>query len=200
MTNESPSLANQQNLSRFKRRAFELCLAVYRVTKLFPPGEVLISQLRKTASQIVVLLAVGRIHDTILKVEELKIFLAIAKEQNWLKPINFDLLKSAYSLLENGLEQIERQAGPVAGKRMVTTPLPKIKKELEEKIPLDLNQRQKIILDYFQKSKEAKVSDLLKILGDVSERTIRNDLTNLIGKNLIRKVGSRKDARYLLNA
>ncbi len=79
-----------QNLESLKRRGFELCLAVYRLTKLFPAGEVLIGQLREAASIIVVLLAQGRIRDTILKVEEVRIYLAVAREQNWAKPVNFD--------------------------------------------------------------------------------------------------------------
>jgi len=61
------------NLKNFQRRAFELCLAIYRVTKLFPSGEALINQLRETSSRIVVLLARGQIRDTLLKVEDKRI-------------------------------------------------------------------------------------------------------------------------------
>ncbi|PIQ75629.1 MAG: hypothetical protein CO001_01875 [Candidatus Portnoybacteria bacterium CG_4_8_14_3_um_filter_40_10] len=188
-----------ENLTNFKRRAFELCLAVYRVTNLFPRGEALCYELRQSSSKTVVLLATGRIRDTILKTEEVKIYLEIAKNQKWLAPINFDLLKNAYSLMADGLPQ-QGMGNGNKGEKIVTTPLPKIKKEKEERFIFgEAQRRQETIVDYFNKNREAKLADLLNVLGSISERTIRNDLAELIDRNFIRKVGSRKDARYLLS-
>ncbi len=201
MTDISPSSVN---LNNFKRRAFELCLAIYRVTKLFPTGELLINQLKEASLQIIVLLAQGKFRDTILKAEEMKIYLAVAREQNWLKPINFDLLKSAYSLLADALadwssiKEIMAERG--LEKKVVATPLPLPKKEREPKPVFgEAEKRQKLIIDYFNENKEAKVSELLGILGKVSERTVRNDLASLIGQNFIKKVGNNKNAYYILN-
>lgn len=194
----------QKNLENFKRRAFELCLAVYRVTNLFPRGEALGHQLRQSSSKIVVLLATGRIYDTILKTEEIKIYLEIAKNQKWLAPINFDLLKSAYSKMIDGLPQ--EGMNEKRGEKIIATPLselssasPKIKKEKEERFIFgEAQHRQEMIVDYFNKNREAKLADLLNVLGSISERTVRNDLSVLINRNFIKKVGGRKDARYLI--
>lgn len=205
-----------KNLDNFKRRAFGLCLAVYRVTKLFPAGEVLTKQLREVSSEIVASLATEKICDTILKVEELKIYLGVAREQNWLKPINFDLLKTAYCLLSDGLNQYQAEEPSKSEKgesreKIITTPLPEprsawpepilalptIKKEQRGESDI-LGRREQLILNHLNNNKEVKVSELLKILGGVSERTIRNDLADLIGRNLVKKVGSRKDAKYIL--
>lgn len=198
MLNQSPSLGEAQNLINFRRRAFELCLAIYRVTNLFPPEETLKDQLRQTAVRIIVLLANSQIRDTILKVEEMKIYLAIAKAQNWLAPINFDLLASAYSLLSDTLKKsqvVEKE--PVAEEKIFATP--RIKKEPSGLVTgSEMEKRQKLILEYINKNGQAKVSDLLTILNNVTERTIRNDLRELINRNLVKKIGSRKDARYLL--
>lgn len=201
------------NLERFKRRGFELCLAIYRVTKLFPSGEVLSNQLRRSSSQIIVLLAAGKICDTILKVEEVKIYLAIARQQNWVKPINFDLLETGYSLLADGLSVVLSEQKAAPEKKAIITPPPAEKKESgqnlvfrgeEAAVRLSENSeadgRQKQIIDYFDKNGQAKVSDLVLILGKVSERTVRNDIGGLIRNGFIKKVGSRKNARYLLNS
>lgn len=217
MINQIPFFGREQNLGNFRRRAFELCLAIYRVTKLFPAGEVLTKQLREVSSEIVASLATERIRDTILKVETIKIYLAIAKAQNWLRPINFDLLKTAYCLLSDGLNQYRAEEPSKSEKgetrkKIIATSLPpnpalpelssaspKIKKESpEQKILSELDQRHKIIIDYLNKNQQARVSDLVNFIGDIGERTIRNDLVNLINKNLIKKVGSRKNAKYIL--
>ncbi len=206
-----------QNFQNFKRRAFELCLAIYRLTKLFPPGEIITKQLRESASETVVFLATGRIHDTILKTEAIQVFLAIAKAQNWLKPINFDLLKMAYFMLSEKLKENEREQSMEFkkgdfGKKINNTPLlprlarpelssalPKIKKQLPDQTILsELDQRHRMIIDYLNKNQHARVSDLVNLIGNVGERTIRYDLSDLINKNLIKKIGDRKSAKYLL--
>jgi len=198
MIEQGPWDGGNHNLENFKRRAFELCLAVYRVTGLFPKGEVMAGQMRQCSSRIVVLLAAGKIRDTILKAEEIKIYLEIAKNQKWLAPINFDLLLSAYSLLADALF-CERGGNEEGGEKIIATPLPEEKKEKETEFYFDkAEHRQEKIVEYFNKNKEAKVTDLLAIVGKVSERTVRNDLSVLIGRNIIRRVGGRKGAKYLL--
>lgn len=187
-------------MKNFQRRVFELCLAVYRTTSFFPAGEILSSKLKEAALQIIVLLAKGQIRDTIFKAEEIEIYLGIAKEQNWIKPINFDLLKSAYLLLTDVLRQIQFKEEIIAEKQKTAVSLLIQKKEPQEKAVFgEISQRHGLIIDYFNKNKEAKVSGLVNFLGNVSGRTIRNDLNFLIGKNFIKKIGSKKDARYLLN-
>ncbi|MFH0852593.1 MAG: DeoR family transcriptional regulator [bacterium] len=201
-----------KNLENLKRRAFELCLAIYRVTKIFPPGEILTKQLRAAAAKIIVLLAQERIRDTILKGEEIKIYLAIAREQEWVKSINFDLLKTAYSMFIEALAQAEDKVKEGTEKKEnMTPPSPKLiaeerkdnaqKAEKKPKYRLifaEMEKRQRLILGHFSKNGEAKVPDLLGVVSGVSERTIRNDLTELMDKNLIKRIGSRRGARYML--
>jgi Fic family protein len=199
MTEQGPGNGGNHNLENFKRRAFELCLAVYRVTSLFPKGEVMRGQTRQCSSRIVVLLAAGKIRDTILKAEEIKIYLEIAKNQKWLAPINFDLLQSAYSLLADALPH-QGIGSEEMGEKIIATPLPGEKKEKETEFIFDeAEHRQEKIIEYFNKNKEAKVTDLLAILGKISERTIRNDLAVLIDRKLIKKAGNTRNAKYYLN-
>jgi Fic family protein len=154
--------------------------------------------MRESSSQIIVFLATGKIRDTILKVDEIKIYLEIAKNQKWLAPLNFDLLKNAYSLLADSLARREpkREEREV---KIFATPLPKEKKEIKERFIFEeAGIRLEKIIGYFNKNKEAKVTDLIGFLGAISERTVRNDLSVLINKNFIKRSGSRKNARYFL--
>jgi hypothetical protein len=206
MIEQSHKNGGSYNLDNFKRRAFELCLAVYRVTSLFPKGEVLIGQMRQCSSKIVVFLAAGKIRDTILNIEEIKIYLEIAKNQKWLAPINFDLLISAYSLLADSLGRPSTESEKRGEKKVMTPPpeqklaLIEGKKEKEERyIFRESEIRLEKIIAYFNKNKEASVTQLLTILGKISERTVRNDLAVLIGRNVIKKTGNKRSVRYFLN-
>lgn len=63
---------------------------------------------------------------------------------------------------------------------------------------LDLNDRQKNVIEYLRKHKKMKSRDYAKLFG-VTERTARNDLNELIDKRLIKRRGtSDKTAHYIL--
>ena len=61
-----------------------------------------------------------------------------------------------------------------------------------------LSTRQKKVLQYISDNKEAEVSDLAKILPDVSKRTIRRDLDKLSQFGHIKKHGRTNGAKYVL--
>lgn len=195
-----------KNLEIFKRKAFELCLAIWRVTKLFPEAEFLAKELRRMSCEIIVALARGEIRDTILKAEELNIYLAIAREQNWVKPINFDLLKSEYAVLKESLLRLREGSEKQEQKKENDAFLSEQKKIITEKENLNSRElifgqaekRRKLAFDYFRKNKEGKISDLLEFIGGVSERTLRNDLAYLASRHLIKKIGQNKGARYVI--
>ncbi|MDD5590140.1 MAG: DeoR family transcriptional regulator [Candidatus Portnoybacteria bacterium] len=190
-----------------KRRAFDICLAVYRLTGFFPKNEVLSAQLREASAIIAASLAAGRINDTILKVEEIKVFLAIARGQNWAGLMNFDLLLNAYCLLveallisknsKSGQEEKERSA---IQNSEIDIPLSINKKKRGGAlvIPGETLRRQKTIVDFFNENGEATVPQLAKILNNVSERTVRSDLAELVSKKVIVKNGIKRGARYFL--
>ena len=214
MENESSSLKEDQKLKILERRAFDICLAIYRLTKLFPAGEILVSQLREASSAIIVSLATKRFRDTILKVEEVKIYLYVARAQDWLRPINFDLLLNAYELLVLALSEQKTQNFILEQKEKGMTPpieknfVPPVanlknKKEVKKALEPDLRSRdsvirQKKLIEYFNNKKQAKASELKELVEGVSERTIRNDLTELIEKHFIKRVGRRRNAGYVL--
>lgn len=196
MPNQDWRPNENQNMKIFEQKTVELCLAIYRLTKLFPEDEVLKNILRRASIEIIILLAAGKIRDTILKVEQIKIYLSVAKEQNWAKPINFDLLINAYGLMAGDFLQRQTESAGLP-KKAIGTPLPKEKKKSGQKPFLNGSQkRQQAIIELLTANKEVRVPYLKDFFKNVSERTLRNDLTYLIGQNLVKKVGGRKDARY----
>ena len=205
---------NQQSQNNdFSRRAFEFCLAIYRLTNFFPAGEPLKNQLREISGDIAAFLAVGPDCDIISKIEKIKIYLAIAKTQNWLKPVNFDLLIKAYTGLTQDLiafQKVQEKQPSVkrkSEKKIIDTPLPESRsaepkpEEKSESIfrSFEARGRQKKIVDCLKKKGPLPSPEIRKFLGKkISERTLRNDLEDLINTGQIKKIGSNKGAYYIL--
>ncbi|MBU3901551.1 hypothetical protein KKF25_02820, partial [Patescibacteria group bacterium] len=82
------------------RRALNLSLAIYRVTAIFPQGEVLVGQLRELGNEIAGDLAEENFADVENKINRLKIYFAVAKAQNWVKPMNWSILDFEYYKLQ----------------------------------------------------------------------------------------------------
>ena len=60
--------------------------------------------------------------------------------------------------------------------------------------------RRENILNEFKLKKQLKISEISALFrGKTMERTLRNDLQNLIDKNLVSKKGSTHSAIYFLN-
>lgn len=102
-------LTNQQELHR---KAFELTLALYRVTDFFPQGEALKRQLREKANEIFGGVteygyADGRERGTralLAKVETIKGYLDVARSMRFVKQINLTILEREYEFLERLLK------------------------------------------------------------------------------------------------
>lgn len=194
-----------QNIENLKLRAFDICLAIYRVTKLFPEGEVLSGQLRETSSNIAVLLATKQISDTILlNIETVKIYLEIGKHQGWLNPLNFDLLIRAYCELTKAVEKTEL-AGESGKKKIIGTPpplktliKPKFKDGWSNDEKASVQKRHELIVDYLKTNSPAKTADIVRFLGNVVDRTVRMDLKILINKKIVKKSGMNKTAMYFV--
>ncbi len=70
------------------------------------------------------------------------------------------------------------------------------KKETIKKPETMLSDRQEKIVEYFQEHKRVKLAELLEILPDFAERTIRNDLSVLIDLRKIKRSGNGGSSFY----
>lgn len=190
------------------RRAFDLSLAVYRVTALLPPSEALVGQLREAGNEIAGEAAAGNWAVLLSKLDKILIFFEIAREQQWIRAINWTALSFEYRLLKREigqLESVKEQEGVAADRPTKTKGESKIMSyniRKQKKSPaLKLSPRQKMILSEIEQKKSIKMSDLFPLLkNDASERTLRNELHKMIKFGLIKKKGDRKTACYLKNS
>lgn len=132
--------------SEMNRKIFELTLAVYRVTDLFPESEVLKRQVREKANEIMSsVLEHGTaykkaeaISSVLAKIQAVRSLLSIARFSSMVKPVNIMVLDREYSFFSNFFERefnyaveeanglineakIEQKA-PIAIKPLLNTP------------------------------------------------------------------------------
>ena len=184
-----------------------MSLAIYRVTAQFPNGEVLIRQMRELGNEIAALSSTGDIDEMKKGINRLRVYFAIAKAQNWVKPINWSILDFEYYKLE---QEVDFDIGKKEAARKEETMereisfmshnIREVKMKQKESKTEDGNRllaRQEKLLKTIQNTSLIKMSGLVPLLRDVaSERTIRNDLRELLDRNLIKKDGVNKSAKY----
>ena len=188
----------------FSRRALNLSLAIYRVTAKLSEGDVLTGQVRALSNEIAGDLATGELAAVDKKIERLRVYFKIAQAQNWIAPINWSTLDFEYYKLSRevllGLAAGEERADKKEKPSITSHNIKQTEKivEAEPSRSNRLSSRQEKVLRVIQDKGSAKMSDLLPLLKNIaSERTLRNDLQELVNKKVIRKEGFKKSAKYL---
>ena len=164
-----------------REKALQLVLAVYRLTKLFPEGEVLIGQIRQAANQVLTELILGRHKEAIEQIKVLLNYFQIGQVQNWIKKINFVILNREYNKLLDEIEQSSHK------KKTGLAKMAKIK---------ELSQRQKKILEHIKNFDKFRLGDLNKYFPQTSPRTLSRDLDQLFLKGHLIKKGHGRGAFY----
>ena len=162
-----------------QKRALDLVMAVYRVTKLFPEGEVLIGQIRKTANDILSEIILRRNKEIIKHIQIILNYFEIAKDQKWIKDANFDILIREYNGVLNSIEQ-------GIGK----------KKIVKNKTISKLNQRQNTILEKIKNLDKFRLKDLNVLFPNLNSRTLMRDLDQLIENGLMKREGRGRGSYY----
>jgi hypothetical protein len=167
-----------------QEKALQLGLVVYRVTKMFPEGEVLIGQMRQAANQVVAELILNHQREAVKQIKILLNYFQIARAQNWIKEINFVILNREYNQLLNEIKQSNRKKAVDFLKN--------------EKIE-ELNQRQKEILAYVRDLDKLQMKDLIKRFPKLTDRTLRRDLDQLSLRGYLKRNGYGRGTFYKLN-
>lgn len=227
------------------KRAFDLALAVWRVSCFVPPSgtsqdepsfadmskEMLKRKLRKLASDIISELAPKKIFDdqpqekskiifeTVRKIEGLRAHLRLVQNLKLTKEINCQILDKEYRLLK---EELLKEAIEIAAKNQTSLKLRKEREKDRETIKLvppsfnkvevpltttampvltaNGNSRLEKILNYIKENKVVQLREVLKFFPEYSEKTIRNDLKQLCGRNFIERLGNGAGSCYRLIA
>lgn len=186
-----------------------LTLAVYKVTGLFPEKEPLKYQIRELANKILSELVCAqntrlKENSAISLIEKIKTLLKVAQFQNWVKEQNILIIAKEYEKILEDLLKLENLKAEENGKDL-PKPEKKEKNTLiarrESKIPPALRippeKRQEKIMNMLHYKKRINLSELKKIFGLVSARTLRRDMEALVKAGIIdRKREGQKDVSY----
>lgn len=189
-----------------------LTFAVYRVLELFPAEEKstakIMQSANRTLSDLIIISEKNPVTNqqknqivprVLREIEYLHVYLRDAQNENWINPDNFLVLRKEYRRVERFLEDLDLE--------LQDEVLPKEIKE-EKKEPVletkkntfkgkeSLSERQKKIIDILKEKEQIQVREIQKILPNVTKRTLRRDLDDLMNLNLIERKGQWSSVFY----
>ena len=169
-----------------EERFLKLTNTAYKVLEFFPEADPLKNKAKEKVLAIMENLpqkekVSGQL---LLDLDLLLSYLKIAREQRWIDDINFLILAKEYEAIKKEIplpSLIKSRASllqEVAG---------------EEK---DLTGRQKKIMEMLNEKEKAQVSDIIKVLPNITKRTIRRDLDGLLQMGKVVRVGEWNQVFY----
>jgi len=172
----------------------KLTSAIYRLFDFFPDQDPLKNRAKNrllSISDNLVLFfkedaAKLKIFEQLLEdIDILRSYLKLAKMQVWITDINFLIADTEFKNLKNELAAF--------------LPKEKVEQKLKAKPRADLTERQKKIVKLLQEKNKAQVLDFLKVLPDVTKRTIRRDLDDLLKKQVVERQGEWNEVFYVMH-
>lgn len=159
----------------------KLCLAVYKVTDIFPKEEPLKFLIREKANQILAdLLSRNKLKKIEENIKILMGYFEIAEKQNWVDELNFLVLRREYAKIKGEKERLKSKKGSVApiGKQS------------------NLSERCGKILEILRQKERAQVWEFKKIFPEVTKRTLRRDFEFLLKQGLVERAGEDNNIYY----
>ena len=129
-------------------------------------------------------------------------YIEISKQQKWIDNINYLIIVKEYNNLKNDLPKPK-----IFNQELIINSYTQDKPQESQKEKIidkkdqiaksyELTTRQKKILDMLNSSEKAQVADILKVLPDVTKRTIRRDLDGLLESGKVVRVGQWNQVFY----
>lgn len=183
----------------------KLTNALYKVIEFFPEEDPLKNKTKEKALEIMEGLVKQSDSEQVLKdIDVLKGYLMVGKSQGWIDNINFLILSKEYDKVKEEIgsaaEVMQRGTGLLEETKEI--PFSKNKEETKEKINIlqnPISDRQEKILEILEEQGKAQVGDLKKVFSEVSKRTLRRDLDNLLKKKIVVRTGEWNQIVYKLN-
>lgn len=123
-----------------------------------------------------------RYFDLLKEIDVLDNFFFLAGQMNFVKDIHLRVLRNGFLVFKSRIIL------------MLNEP-PKIPKEAV-KPEMKLSERQEKILEKFQNKETLKLAEILELFPGVSEKTVRNELSSLIGFKKITRSGKGNGSFY----
>ena len=182
-----------------------LTFGLYRVTELLSKDSFLRSKIEESASRVLVNLILltknqnpeGKNETVIRALAELEMLLGFLQGVKRLRIINdrnFIVLDREYAKVRRFLD-LERQWAPEQPpiSKQQAAPVPTVFN------PKGLNSRQEKMVGILRYKERVQVWELKKLLPEVTKRTLRRDLDDLLKRNLVIREGEWNDVFYRIN-
>jgi len=212
-------------INKMEDKFLKLANAVYGVLEFFPESDplknrakdkalaimdnlVLVSEIRRPQGWATLADTFDNKKIKVQLLEDIEILLGylwIGKTQKWINSVNYLIIANEYEKIKNGIEPIiapimePTQKLPGIEKNFVPEP-EFVEPDIEEKeTPHEVSERQGKIIEFLAKNEKAQVMDLQTVLPDITKRTVRRDLDELLEAGTIIRVGEFNQVYYKLN-
>jgi len=167
----------------------KLTSAVYKVLEYFPESDPLKNRAKDKALAIMDNLVLHNESTKQWLLEDIDLllgYLKIGREQGWLSPIN-------YLIISNQYENIKKEIAP---REPILLDSASIEKAVADAQTSSFSDRQKKIIEFLREKETAQVMDMQTVLPDVTKRTIRRDLDELLKMGKIARQGEWNQVVY----
>lgn len=189
-----------------KEKVLKLTNAVYKLLEFFPESDPIKNRAKDKALEIMESFvsvyetngwaSLQREKAKAIILEDIDILLGyfwIAKSQGWLNSVNYLILSNNYENIKKSIS-LDADKLIVAQKSTQIAPEPVLDKNAgagknPDPISVKFSSRQNKIIEFLEKNKKAQVMDLQAMLKNITKRTIRRDLDELLRAGKIAREG-----------
>lgn len=188
----------------------KLTSAVYNLLEYFPEADPLKNKAKEKALAVLENLSLiftdegwlslkdyfsgNRERAKLQTLEDIKILLnclKLAKLQGWINGVSFLIVLNEY-------EKIEKEIGlPIIVSDCTQKPIKSVLNSNSKNFKL--SNRQSKIIEFLKKNQKAQVMDLMAVLPDVTKRTIRRDLDELLKMGKVAREGEFNQVLYKIS-
>jgi hypothetical protein len=198
-----------------EERFLKITNTAYKVLDFFPEHDPLKDKAKEKALAILSALGGSASGGENSIKEDIDVFISylkIAKAQRWIDNINFLILIKEYEAIKReillqipgirypasalsslrGGSQADEAIPAIESKtnfEIASTPTAVGSRNDSKGLQQELTERQKRILDMLNEKEKAQVSDIIKVLPNITKRTIRRDLDGLLEMGKVVRVG-----------
>ena len=181
-----------------ENKFLKLTNTVYKALEFFPEADPLKNRAKDKALEIMEHLVLINENSGWLSFQKEKIkvqlsedidillgYLWIGKSQGWLYSVNCLIITNEYEKIKNEIKPIVEPIIELTQK----LPLPVNISDRQNPPAHEVTARQRKILEFLNKNEKAQVMDLQAVLPDITKRTIRRDLDELLEAGKIIRLG-----------
>ena len=176
------------------KKFLALVKASFKVSDLIP-DLVLREKIKSQILNVYRIFSEKRYFDLLKEIDVLDNFFFLAGQLNFVKDIHLRILRNGFLVFKSRI--VLAMNAPLSPRDELGTPRvhPVVKKEAV-KSEVKLSERQEKILEKFKNKETLKLAEILDLFPGVSEKTVRNELSSLIGLKKITRSGQGNGSFY----